>query len=237
MRRGLLNPIARRPVAGRPWWRAVNDATAEGHLRGLRRRVRPPGDRAGRCRGHLASPGPDRPGTWYRAHNTSIASAYLANANSPGERTASSGSSSTSCWCACCTPTPSSPRHGSPWAGRPQWLPSGRPPAGHDRHLLSSRGCCRTPTRSATRSTVRRPGARLRPPGRRRHHPAADRGKSCSRGRADELGATSKLRCCWSARAICRRTPGTPGTTPPGEPARLSFAARAARRLVGPRRR
>ncbi len=79
LRRGLLNPEHHeRP--GSPWWRAVNEALlrdpaeASALAFGHSGRPRTPGVRA-----TLAFIEDPTARTWYRAHNTSIASAYLAH--------------------------------------------------------------------------------------------------------------------------------------------------------------
>ncbi|KHL10769.1 hypothetical protein CLV56_0964 [Mumia flava] len=77
VRRGLLNPV-HAPVAGSPWWRAVNEqllldtAEARGHVMGL---SGPPSSWSAECCTQFALR--PSPRTWYRAHNASIVSAYL----------------------------------------------------------------------------------------------------------------------------------------------------------------
>ena len=81
LRRGLLNPLTD-PRPGSPWWRAVNEAllrdTCEARALAFGRDGEPnaPGVRA--CLNFIARP---TAGNWYRAHNTTIVGAYLANEN------------------------------------------------------------------------------------------------------------------------------------------------------------
>jgi hypothetical protein len=77
LRRGLLNPLDGQ-TPGSPWWRAVNErllrdtAEARAHQLGL---GGPPSSWSARCCVEFA----ERPSArrWYRAHNASIAAAYL----------------------------------------------------------------------------------------------------------------------------------------------------------------
>jgi len=79
LRRGLLNPISG-PRPGSPWWRAVNDSllrdTCEASALAFGRPGQPrtPGVAA-----TLDFIGQPTARAWYRAHNLTIASAYLAN--------------------------------------------------------------------------------------------------------------------------------------------------------------
>ena len=81
LRRGLLNP-ASDPAPGSPWWRAVNDSllrdTCEASAIAF---GRPGGPRTAGAAATLDFIREPTVRTWYRAHNTTIASAYLAQAD------------------------------------------------------------------------------------------------------------------------------------------------------------
>ena len=81
LRRGLLNPESG-PLPGSPWWRALNESllrdTSEARALAFGR----PGDpRTAGVAATLDFIREPTARTWYRAHNTTIAAAYLANEN------------------------------------------------------------------------------------------------------------------------------------------------------------
>jgi hypothetical protein len=79
LRRGLLNPESG-PCPGSPWWRAVNDSllrdTCEASAIAFGRPGSPRTASVGATLDFIRTP---TAGSWYRAHNMTIASAYLAN--------------------------------------------------------------------------------------------------------------------------------------------------------------
>jgi len=79
LRRGLLNPLtAAQP--GSPWWRAVNEAllrdTCEARALALGHDGQPTGPGVSASLGFIRRP---TVSNWYRAHNITIVTAYLAN--------------------------------------------------------------------------------------------------------------------------------------------------------------
>ncbi|HSV37633.1 MAG TPA: hypothetical protein VLI04_02635 [Nocardioidaceae bacterium] len=79
LRRGLLNPESS-PAPGSPWWRKLNEALlrdiCEASAIAFGRPGEPETPAVAACLDFIRKPTAQ---TWYRAHNTSIASAYLAN--------------------------------------------------------------------------------------------------------------------------------------------------------------
>jgi hypothetical protein len=79
LRRGLLNPSSD-PRPGSPWWRRVNEAllrdTSEARALAFGRDGEPSGPGVCACLEFIAQP---TARNWYRAHNISIVTAYLAN--------------------------------------------------------------------------------------------------------------------------------------------------------------
>ena len=79
LRRGLLNPGSG-PSPGSPWWRAVNEAllldTCEASALAFGRPGEPRTAGAAATLEFIREP---TARTWYRAHNLTIASAYVAN--------------------------------------------------------------------------------------------------------------------------------------------------------------
>lgn len=81
VRRGLLNPV-HGEVPGSPWWRAVNErllldtAQARGHVMGL---DGPLSSCSAECCARFALNPSTR--AWYRAHNASVAAAYVEHRN------------------------------------------------------------------------------------------------------------------------------------------------------------
>jgi hypothetical protein len=79
LRRGLLNPLTD-PRPGSPWWRAVNEAllrdTSEARALAFGRDGEPRGPGVHACLDFIARP---TARNWYRAHNITIVTAYLAN--------------------------------------------------------------------------------------------------------------------------------------------------------------
>ena len=79
LRRGLLNPESG-PLPGSPWWRAVNDALLRDTCEASALAFGRPGDpRTLGVAATLEFIREPTARTWYRAHNLTIASAYVAN--------------------------------------------------------------------------------------------------------------------------------------------------------------
>ena len=79
LRRGLLNPPSG-PAPGSPWWRAVDEALIRDTTEARELAFGRPGDpRTPGVAATLDFISRPTARTWYRAHNTSIASAYLAH--------------------------------------------------------------------------------------------------------------------------------------------------------------
>lgn len=79
LRRGLLNPESG-PLPGSPWWRAVNEALLRDTCEASALAFGRPGDpRTPGVAATLDFIREPTARTWYRAHNLTIASAYLAN--------------------------------------------------------------------------------------------------------------------------------------------------------------
>jgi hypothetical protein len=79
LRRGLLNPLSA-GAPGSPWWRAVNDTLLRDTCEASAIAFGRPGDpRTSGVTATLDFIRDPTARTWYRAHNTSIASAYLAH--------------------------------------------------------------------------------------------------------------------------------------------------------------
>ena len=81
LRRGLLNPESG-PLPGSPWWRALNESllrdTSEARALAFGRPGYPRTAGVAATLDFIREP---TARTWYRAHNTTIAAAYLANEN------------------------------------------------------------------------------------------------------------------------------------------------------------
>jgi hypothetical protein len=85
LRRGLLNPTSG-PVPGSPWWRAVNDSLLRDTCEASALAFGRPGDpRTPGVAATLDFIREPTARTWYRAHNLTIASAYLAHEDLAGE--------------------------------------------------------------------------------------------------------------------------------------------------------